>query len=172
MYILAIMGLVIIFLLAIIGITSKKENVEEEIHFAREYPEFCIYSDTTVLYKEKKPRGEKKEIPKNTVLVFRDASFPGGFQAYDKWMAYNLKYPEEARRNGVQGRVLVQFDVEKDGYITNAKILRSIDPVLDNEVLRVINAMPRWIPGYSNGETVKYTFTIPISFQMGGEVEE
>lgn len=80
-------------------------------------------------------------------------------------MSRNIKYPTKAIESKIQGRVIVQFVVNKDGSISNAKIVRSVDPDLDKEALRVINSMPQWKPGMQKGEPVSVKFTVPIVFR-------
>ena len=77
-----------------------------------------------------------------------------------------MKYPKEALDQGKQGRVIVQFVVNKDGSISNDTIVRSVDPLLDAEALRVVRSMPNWTPGKQKGEAVRTRFTIPISFRL------
>ena len=92
--------------------------------------------------------------------------FPGGMMECMKFLGNNIKYPAEAQEKGIEGRVIVQFIVEKDGSITNAKVVRGIHPSLDAEALRVTSIMPKWKPGKQKGETVSVRFTIPISFKL------
>jgi protein TonB len=83
-----------------------------------------------------------------------------------KFLQRNVKYPKEAQEQGKQGRVVVQFVVNKDGSITDAKIVKSVDPQLDAEALRVVNAMPNWTPGKQRGKEVRTYFTIPVTFRL------
>jgi len=92
--------------------------------------------------------------------------FPGGNEALMKWLSKNLKYPASAQENGIQGRVLVQFVVNKDGSIVEPKVLRSVDPALDKEALRVVSTMPKWQPGKQRGKTVRVRFTLPVTFRL------
>ena len=92
--------------------------------------------------------------------------FPGGMVECMKWLANNVKYPEEAIQNKKEGRVIVQFVVNKDGSIMDAKVVRSIDPLLDKEALRVINLMPKWKPGKNQGEAVRVRYTMPVMFRL------
>ena len=94
--------------------------------------------------------------------------FPGGAAALMKYLSGNVRYPEAAEKAGVQGRVIVTFIVEKDGSITEAYIVKSVDPLLDAEAIRVINAMPNWLPGRQNGDPVRVKYTVPITFRLGG----
>lgn len=82
------------------------------------------------------------------------------------WIGHNLRYPPEAANNGLQGTVLCQFIVEKDGSISNVRVLRSVDPLLDKEAVRVIKNMPKWVPGRQDGKPVRVKFSLPIKFQL------
>ena len=90
----------------------------------------------------------------------------GGMPGLMKYLGANIKYPEEAKKNKIEGRVIIQFVVAKDGSIKDATILRSVSPELDAEALRVINAMPNWKPGIQKGEPVNVKFTIPVTFKL------
>ncbi|MDE6012130.1 MAG: TonB family protein [Prevotella sp.] len=82
------------------------------------------------------------------------------------WLSKNLIYPPIAEKNGIKGRVICQFVIERDGSITDLEIVRSVDPSLDQEAVRVIKAMPKWIPGKQNGSSVRVKFTLPIIFTL------
>ncbi|MDY4042436.1 MAG: energy transducer TonB [Marinifilaceae bacterium] len=90
--------------------------------------------------------------------------FPGG--DVTKWLAKNTRYPMIAQENGIQGKVFVQFVIEKDGSITNVKVLRPVDPSLDKEAIRVVSSMPKWKPGKQRGKAVRVSYTVPINFQL------
>lgn len=116
---------------------------------------------------------EAKEAPADSTAkeeVFMVAEqmpeFPGGMKELLKFLQDNLKYPENAMKNNVQGRVIVQFVVEKDGTPTEFKVLRSVGPDLDAEALRVMKAMPKWKPGMQKGQVVRVKFTVPVSFKL------
>ena len=94
--------------------------------------------------------------------------FPGGLAELMKFLGQNVRYPEEAHKNNIQGRVIVTFIVEKDGSISEAHVAKSVDPLLDAEALRVVNSMPNWIPGRQNGEPVRVKYTVPITFKLQG----
>lgn len=91
-------------------------------------------------------------------------SFPGGDSALYEFLESNMQYPEEAKRNNEHGRVIVTFYIEKDGTVTNPRILRGRTPSLDAEALRIVSIMPKWTPGKFNGELKKVRYTLPISF--------
>lgn len=97
--------------------------------------------------------------------------FPGGMVALMEYISKNVRYPAAAHAKGVQGRVIVQFIVEKDGSISSPKIVKSVDPDLDAEALRVASAMPKWKPGKQKGKEVRVKYTVPIMFRLTGESE-
>ena len=92
--------------------------------------------------------------------------FPGGIQAMMKFLSTNIKYPVEAQKKGISGRVIVQFVIMEDGTLAQAKVIRGVDPLLDEEALRVVKSMPKWKPGMDRGEAVKVRFTAPIMFNL------
>lgn len=94
--------------------------------------------------------------------------YPGGAEALLEFLNQNVQYPEEAEKAGIQGRVIATFVVEKDGSVSNAKVVKSVDPLLDAEALRVISAMPKWKPGKQNGKVVRVKYTVPLSFRFDG----
>jgi TonB family protein len=97
--------------------------------------------------------------------------FPGGAPALFEFLSKNIKYPAEAEKADKQGRVIVTFVVGKDGSISDARVVKSVDPLLDAEALRVINAMPNWTPGTQSGRTVNVKYTVPITFRLDGGKE-
>ena len=99
-------------------------------------------------------------------VVEEQASFPGGNTAMVQWLSQNMRYPVTAKKDNIQGRVLVQFVVEKDGSISNVAVVRSIDSPLDKEAVRVVKAMPKWNPGKHKGQIVRSKFTLPINFKL------
>ena len=92
--------------------------------------------------------------------------FPGGTNALVEYMEENIKYPEDCEEVCIQGRVVITFVVEKDGSISDAKVVRSVYPSLDEEALRVVNGMPKWCPGKQNGQSVRTKYTIPVTFRL------
>lgn len=98
--------------------------------------------------------------------------FVGGETAMYTWISHNLRYPEEAALNNVQGRVVVQFVVKTDGTIGDVKVVRGTCPALDDEAVRVVKAMPKWIPGEKDGKPVNATYTLPLTFKLRGESTE
>ena len=106
------------------------------------------------------------ELTRTFEAVEQPASFPGGQGQLMAWLSNHLRYPEEAQKNGTQGKVIVKFVVEKDGSITNAQVVRSVSADLDAEALRVMKQMPKWNPGKNNGTTVRSYFVLPFNFKL------
>jgi protein TonB len=99
-------------------------------------------------------------------VVEQMPQFKGGDAALMDYLQKNLRYPPIAEENGIKGRVICQFVVERDGSITDIKVVRSVDPSLDKEAVRVIKAMPKWTPGKQNGSAVRVKFTLPVTFTL------
>ena len=112
------------------------------------------------------PEPPKEEETKVFDVVEVMPTFPGGQQALFEWLSKNLKYPVVAAENGVQGRLIVTFVVERNGSITDVQVAKSVDPSLDKEAVRVVKAMPHWIPGKQNGSAVRVKFTVPVTFRL------
>lgn len=108
----------------------------------------------------------KEEETKVFDVVEQMPSFPGGPSALFEYLSKNIKYPVVAEENGVQGRVIVTFVVERDGSITDVKVAKSVDPSLDKEATRVVKSMPHWIPGKQNGSAVRVKYTVPVTFKL------
>ena len=106
------------------------------------------------------------EETKVFTVVEQMPMFPGGDAALMSYLANNIHYPTVAAENGVQGRVVVGFVVERDGSITDVNILRSVDPSLDREAMRVVKSMPRWTPGKQNGSAVRVKYQVPVTFRL------
>ena len=110
---------------------------------------------------------EKKNQEDDVYVIVEDMPvFPGGEEALRKWIGENVKYPAPAAENGIQGKVYVMFVVEADGSVSRAKVVRGVDPSLDAEALRVVNASPKWKPGYQGGKAVPVSYTVPINFAL------
>ena len=101
-------------------------------------------------------------------VVEQMPQFPGGDAALMEYISKNIKYPVIAEENGIQGRVVCQFVVERDGSVSDVRVVRSVDPALDKEAIRVIKAMPKWTPGRQNGAPVRTKFTLPVTFRLQG----
>ena len=112
------------------------------------------------------PEPVKEEETKVFDVVEQMPSFPGGPSALMQYLNSNIKYPVVAEENGVQGRVVCTFVVEKDGSITDVRVIKSVDPSLDKEAVRVVKSMPKWIPGKQNGSAVRVKYTVPVTFRL------
>lgn len=112
------------------------------------------------------PEPPKEDVQKVFDVVEEMPSFPGGNGALIAWLAENVKYPVVAQENGVSGRVIVSFVVERDGSITDVQVVRSVDPSLDKEAVRAVKSMPKWIPGKQNGQAVRVKYNVPVVFRL------
>ena len=103
------------------------------------------------------------ETPDSTVVL---PQFPGGQKALMKWLVNNIRYPEEALESNIQGVVILRFTIMTDGSIANVEISQHVHPSLDNEAVRLMKLMPKWIPGTKNGEPANVKFTVPVTFRL------
>ena len=117
-----------------------------------------------VVVKEPEPEPVKEE--EIFVAVEQQPEFPGGNAALMKWLGNNIRYPQMALENGISGRVIVKFVVEKDGSVSGVTLVRGVDKDLDREALRVVKSMPKWQPGKNNGQSVRCYFTLPVTFKI------
>ena len=108
---------------------------------------------------------EEEAIPFQLVET-RPSVNGGDANEFSKWVNSRLEYPEIAKENGVQGRVTLQFTVEKDGSVTNVKVVRGVDPSLDKEAVKVVSSSPKWTPGKQRDRAVRVTYTFPVIFQL------
>ena len=104
--------------------------------------------------------------PKDFRIVQQLPEYPGGIVAFMKWLQCTLKYPPAAQQQGIQGKVVVSFIVNKDGSITETRVAKAVNPLLDAEALRVVSLMPKWKPGIDNGKPCRTLFAIPIVFKL------
>ncbi len=104
-------------------------------------------------------------------VVEQMPEFPGGYPSLMKYIKQNLRYPEEAKKAGTQGRVVVQFLINKNGAISDASVLRSVDRLLDAEAVRLVRSMPKWKPGMQKGKAVTVKYTLPLSFRLMEDVK-
>ena len=161
----------------IIMMNKKRTHTAGRIKYALFVPlaaALLIASNISCISSEKQEEiSEKQESRAAEGEVFQVVEempeFPGGMAECMKWLGQNINYPAEAKEKGVQGRVIVQMVVEKDGTITNAKVVRGVDPLLDAEALRVVNQSPKWKPGMQKGEAVRVKYTLPIMFRLSND---
>ena len=132
-------------------------NLEDDSNMGVEIMEYVEVTEEEVV--------EEEAIPFQ--LVEEKPSFQGGdANQFSKWVNSRLQYPEIAKENGVQGRVTLQFTVEKDGTVTKVRVLRGVDPSLDKEAVRVVSMSPKWKPGKQRDRAVPVTYTFPVIFQL------
>ena len=112
---------------------------------------------------DEKPKEEETKV---FDVVEQMPQFPSKNAALFEYLSKHIKYPVIAEENGIQGRVIVTFVVERDGSITDVKVVKSVDPSLDKEAQRVVKSMPRWIPGKQNGSAVRVKYTVPVTFRL------
>lgn len=146
----------------LIDIVEDDTNIDEELEIQdaeddsenQEVPDVTDFGDY-----EGEDTGEAQIFQ----VVEDMPAFPGNVT---KWISKNVKYPVLAMENGIQGKVFVQFVIEKDGSITDVKVSRGVDASLDKEAVRVVKAMPKWKPGKQRGKPVRVSYTLPIFFQL------
>jgi TonB family protein len=112
--------------------------------------------------------GNSKDDGRVFDVVEEQPRYPGGTNALMTYLRDNIKYPAEAAKAGIQGKVIVQFVIGKDGTVRDVKPIRNVSPELDAEAVRVVAAMPKWVPGYQRGEAVNVRYTLPVNFRMDG----
>ena len=139
--------------------TTDFDKGTDDINVTREFQK-------EVIVEEKKP--EPVDDNKVFDIVEQKPQFPGGEAALLKYIAEHLRYPAMAQENGIQGRVVVQFVVTKTGSIGEVKVVRSKDPDLDKEAVRVVKTLPNFVPGKMNGHSVNVWYTLPITFKLQG----
>ena len=145
----------------------KMEEVLEIMDNDSEVEESTIQvSDDTQAAVEVKYTPVEVEEQQIFQVVEEMPEFPGGMAECMKWLGKNIKYPTISQENGVQGRVIIQFVVNRDGSIVDAQVARGVDPYLDKEALRVIKLMPKWKPGKQRGKAVRCKFTQPVLFRL------
>ncbi|MGV8962098.1 MAG: TonB family protein [Candidatus Saccharimonadaceae bacterium] len=157
-----------------ISVLKDKSAVEM---YGNEGKDGVILIITKKMHKLKSPVStvsEKLGVDPNEVFVVveKQPEFPGGIEALMKFLGDNVKYPVDAQKKGTQGRVITNFVINKDGSISNIKIVRSVDPLLDAEASRVIAMMPNWKPGTQKGKAVNVRFTLPVIFRLSNDAVE
>ena len=146
----------------IIEIVEDDADIEEDIMASTEdNTEWVDLDDYDVV--EVEPEPEEEEI---FMVVEDQPEFPGGTAALLEYLRKNIKYPAICRENNIQGRVLVTFIVNKDGAIVEPEVVKSVNPSLDKEALRVISTMPNWKPGSQRGKPVRVKYTVPVNFRL------
>ena len=150
----------------VLNIVSDDVEIEDELEIedteADDQTEIDV-SPVVVQYEQEEKETEEAQV---FYIVEEMPEFPGGELALRKFIANSIKYPVIAQESGVEGKVYVSFVVGVDGQVSGAKILRSVDPSLDKEALRVVNSLPVWKPGKQRGKPVRVAFSVPISFVL------
>jgi TonB family protein len=147
------------------SLTNKSRTILKKVKLSRDISNYELVLTTTPV---QITTSEKDDKIYDVVEVI--ARFPGGDEACLKWIQDRIKYPKECIEKGIQGRVQTSFVVEKDGSITDAKVLRPIHPLLSEEALRVVKAMPKWAPAKVKGQTVRSRFLLPVNFRLSTDV--
>ena len=133
------------------------ESVQQDTPTSIDETHVVTYASTP---KEEEEQGEIYQVAEEQPM------YPGGMQELMKFIQTNIKYPKEAQERGIQGRVIVQFVVNKDGSISEETVVKSVDPQLDAEAIRILRNMPNWEPGKQKGGPVRVRFTLPVSFKL------
>jgi len=147
----------------VLNIVDDKTDIDEELDIDDSEADDKTVIEVAPIIQQEEEQAEESQV---FFIVEDMPEFPGGELALRKFIANAIKYPVIAQENGIQGKVYVNFVVDKDGSITNAKIARGVDPSLDKEALRVVNSLPKWKPGMQRGKPVKVSYTVPISFVL------
>lgn len=147
----------------VLNIVEDDVEIEDELEIQdTEADEETVIDVAPVIESEEEEAAESQVF----FIVEDMPEFPGGELALRKFIANAVKYPVIAQENGIQGKVYVNFVVDKDGGISNARIARGVDPSLDKEALRVVNSLPKWKPGKQRGKPVRVSYTVPINFVL------
>lgn len=150
-------------------VENETELVEEEVESSEEMNQAIATTHGTGAPASTGPTGPVvEEVADETIyqIVEENPSFPGGDAACMKWLAENIKYPPICVEQGIQGRVIATFVVNRDGSIVDIEIVRSPDPYLSKEAERVLKLMPRWKPGKQRGKPVRVKFSLPVMFRL------
>lgn len=118
-------------------------------------------ANTNVMAQDKQAKDEQIYDTPETM-----PEYLGGMEALSSFLSENIVYPDEAQEKGISGRVMVQYVIEKDGSVTEVKVMKGVDPLLDAEAVRVVKAMPKWKPGTVNGKPVRVKYMLPIVFKI------
>ena len=148
----------------ILNIVDNNMDIKDELQI--QDTEANDKTAITAVMQVSQEKEKEKEDTQVFFIVEDMPEFPGGMAALQKFIAQSIKYPVIAQENGIQGKVFVNFVVNTDGSVTNAKIARGVDPSLDKEALRVVMSLPKWKPGRQGGKPVRVSYTVPINFQL------
>jgi len=147
-------------------VDSVKVEDQTKLLMTDEQVSTTVNKEVVEVVEQKKEEVEEVKEEQVFVVVEEMPEFPGGELALRKYIAKAIVYPTIAQENGIQGKVFVNFVVNKDGSVSNAKIARGVDPSVDQEALRVVSTLPKWKPGKQRGVPVRVSYTVPISFKL------
>lgn len=146
----------------ILNIVEDDVELDEELEIMdTEMSQDDIVDFSNMVFEE-----ETRDEGEIFMIVEEMPEFPGGTEALQRYLAQSVRFPVIAQENGIQGRVYIQFVINQNGEVTNATILRGVDPSLDREALRVVEAMPKWKPGKQRNRPVRVSYTVPINFVL------
>lgn len=146
----------------ILNIVEDDVELDEELEIMdTEMSQDDIVDFSNMVFEE-----ETRDEGEIFMIVEEMPEFPGGTEALQKYLAQSVRFPVVAQENGIQGRVYIQFVINQNGEVTNATILRGVDPSLDREALRVVEAMPKWKPGKQRNSPVRVSYIVPINFLL------
>ena len=146
----------------VLNIVEDDTDIDDELEIEDTEADEKTVIDITPVFQEKEEEVETEVF----FIVEEMPEFPGGDKALVRFLASSVNYPVMAQENGVQGTVTVSFVIERDGSVSDVSILRSIDPSLDKEALRVVKTLPRWKPGKQRGKPVRVSYRVPIAFKL------
>ena len=148
-------------------VDTIKVEEQSQLMISDEQVETTVNKEAVEVVEQKQEEVEPEQKEEEVFVVVEEMpEFPGGVVALRTYLAQAVKYPVIAQENGIQGKVYVNFVVNKDGSVSNAKIARGVDPSLDAEALRVVSTLPKWKPGKQRGAPVRVSYTVPINFQL------
>jgi protein TonB len=145
----------------VLEIVTNDQKIETEINFEEEFGEDAVFIQQVAVVEE------TIEDDQPFVKVEQMPSFRGGdLMTFRNWVMEGLRYPQIAQENGIQGRVLLSFVIEKDGRLTNIQVIQTPDTLLSDEAIRVLKTSPKWTPGKQRNHVVKVRYTLPIEFRL------
>lgn len=147
----------------VLNIVDDDVDIDDELHIDTEADDRTLITVAPVISAKKEEEEEEQQV---FFIVEDMPEFPGGEMALRTYIASAIKYPVIAQENGIQGRVICQFVVNRDGSIVDVEVVRSVDPSLDKEAIRVIKSMPKWSPGKQRGKPVRVKYTLPVNFKL------
>lgn len=150
----------LLFLFPFIGVAQNPHNIPDSVEVGGKIYKTIKEENTVFIIKN---NGDTTYI-----IVEQMPEFPGGQSELFKYLSSSVKFPPEAKNNGIMGKVFINFTIDKDGSIQNIRVIKSVHTILDNEALRVINSMPKWTPGSHKGKKVRVNYNIPINFIIHG----